>query len=118
MFVLAHLSDLHMALKPRLRELADKRGLGFINWQRGLAYLTAKLPVESKGYDVQREYTCNFFKGSSIKRQEERAFRLAVEHDEAISARAMRRSSRLPDELKVLRLSCLPLATCSPRSMN
>jgi len=34
MFVLAHLSDLHMAARPRLRELASKRGLGFINWHR------------------------------------------------------------------------------------
>lgn len=34
MFVLAHLSDLHLASQPRLSELAGKRGLGFINWQR------------------------------------------------------------------------------------
>lgn len=34
MFVLAHLSDLHLASRPRLTELASKRGLGFINWQR------------------------------------------------------------------------------------
>ncbi len=34
MFVLAHLSDLHMAAQPRLAELIGKRGLGFINWQR------------------------------------------------------------------------------------
>ncbi|MGB6538696.1 MAG: metallophosphoesterase [Xanthobacteraceae bacterium] len=34
MFLLAHLSDLHMASPPRLYELAGKRGLGFINWQR------------------------------------------------------------------------------------
>jgi 3',5'-cyclic AMP phosphodiesterase CpdA len=39
MFVLAHLSDLHMALRPRLIELAGKRGLGFINWQRGRRYI-------------------------------------------------------------------------------
>ena len=35
MFVLAHLSDLHLAPRPRLAELAGKRGLGFINWHRG-----------------------------------------------------------------------------------
>jgi 3',5'-cyclic AMP phosphodiesterase CpdA len=35
MLVLAHLSDLHLALRPKLIELAGKRGLGFINWQRG-----------------------------------------------------------------------------------
>jgi 3',5'-cyclic AMP phosphodiesterase CpdA len=34
MFVLAHLSDLHMAREPRGAELASKRGLGFINWRR------------------------------------------------------------------------------------
>ena len=34
MFVLAHLSDLHMASRPRIVELASKRGLGFINWHR------------------------------------------------------------------------------------
>ncbi len=35
MFVLAQLSDLHLAAPPRLAELAGKRGLGFINWHRG-----------------------------------------------------------------------------------
>lgn len=39
MFVLAHLSDLHLAARPRLRELAGKRGLGFINWHRGRKYI-------------------------------------------------------------------------------
>jgi 3',5'-cyclic AMP phosphodiesterase CpdA len=34
MLVLAHLSDLHLASRPRLSELVGKRGLGFINWQR------------------------------------------------------------------------------------
>jgi 3',5'-cyclic AMP phosphodiesterase CpdA len=34
MFVLAHISDLHMALQPRLTQLLSKRGLGFINWHR------------------------------------------------------------------------------------
>src|SRR6516164_5814987 len=35
MFMLAHLSDLHLAVPPRLADLAGKRGLGFINWHRG-----------------------------------------------------------------------------------
>ncbi len=35
MFVLAHLSDPHLAARPRFRELAGKRGLGRINWHRG-----------------------------------------------------------------------------------
>jgi len=34
MFVLAHVSDLHLASRPRPVELVGKRGLGFINWQR------------------------------------------------------------------------------------
>ena len=34
MFVLAHVSDLHLCGTPRLAELAGKRGLGFLNWQR------------------------------------------------------------------------------------
>src|ERR1051326_3264177 len=39
MFVLAHVSDLHMAGRPRLAELFGKRGLGFINWQRKRKYI-------------------------------------------------------------------------------
>jgi 3',5'-cyclic AMP phosphodiesterase CpdA len=39
MLVLAHLSDLHMASSPRLAELAGKRGLGFINWERKRKYI-------------------------------------------------------------------------------
>jgi 3',5'-cyclic AMP phosphodiesterase CpdA len=39
MFVLAHLSDLHLAAPPRFTDLIGKRGLGFINWQRGRKYL-------------------------------------------------------------------------------
>src|SRR6516164_10489459 len=34
MFTLAHLLDLHLALTPKPSELASKRGLGYINWQR------------------------------------------------------------------------------------
>ena len=39
MFMLAHLSDLHLASPPRLTELTGKRGLGFINWHRGRKYI-------------------------------------------------------------------------------
>ena len=39
MFTLAHLSDLHLALRPRPIELAGKRGLGFINWHRKRKYI-------------------------------------------------------------------------------
>lgn len=34
MFILAHLSDLHMASAPRGSQLLSKRGLGYINWLR------------------------------------------------------------------------------------
>jgi 3',5'-cyclic AMP phosphodiesterase CpdA len=39
MFTLAHLSDLHLALTPKASELAGKRGLGYINWQRKRKYI-------------------------------------------------------------------------------
>jgi 3',5'-cyclic AMP phosphodiesterase CpdA len=39
MFTLAHLSDWHLASRPRLGELAGKRGLGFINWHRKRKYV-------------------------------------------------------------------------------
>jgi 3',5'-cyclic AMP phosphodiesterase CpdA len=39
MFVLAHISDLHLAVRPGLEQLASKRGLGFINWHRGRKYI-------------------------------------------------------------------------------
>jgi 3',5'-cyclic AMP phosphodiesterase CpdA len=39
MFTLAHLSDLHLALTPKPPELASKRGLGYINWQRKRKYI-------------------------------------------------------------------------------
>lgn len=39
MFTLAHLSDLHLALTPKVSELPSKRGLGFINWQRKRKYI-------------------------------------------------------------------------------
>jgi 3',5'-cyclic AMP phosphodiesterase CpdA len=39
MFALLHLSDLHLALAPKLSELASKRGLGLINWQRKRKYI-------------------------------------------------------------------------------
>ena len=39
MFVLAHLSDLHLWSRPPLAELLSKRGLGFINWHRKRKYV-------------------------------------------------------------------------------
>ena len=39
MVVLAHISDLHLAVRPGLEQLAGKRGLGFINWHRARKYI-------------------------------------------------------------------------------
>jgi 3',5'-cyclic AMP phosphodiesterase CpdA len=39
MFVLAHISDLHLAVRPGLDQLVGKRGLGFINWHRARKYI-------------------------------------------------------------------------------
>ncbi len=43
MFVLAHLSDPHLGPLPRarMRELASKRMLGFVNWRRGRMHALA-----------------------------------------------------------------------------
>ena len=59
MFVLAHLSDPHMALTPRPAQLLSKRGLGFINWHRKrkrihrrdiLDAITADLKAQAKDH--------------------------------------------------------------------
>lgn len=39
MFALAHISDLHLAVKPGLDQLVGKRGLGFLNWHRARKYV-------------------------------------------------------------------------------
>ena len=53
MFVLAHLSDLHMALRPRLLELAGKRGLGYINWHRGRKYIHRRETLDAITRDLK-----------------------------------------------------------------
>jgi 3',5'-cyclic AMP phosphodiesterase CpdA len=53
MFVLAHLSDIHLAVTPRLPELASKRGLGFVNWQRKRKYIHRPEVLEAITRDVQ-----------------------------------------------------------------
>jgi 3',5'-cyclic AMP phosphodiesterase CpdA len=53
MFVLAHVSDLHMAARPRLSELAGKRGLGFINWQRKRKYVHRPEVLEAITQDLK-----------------------------------------------------------------
>ena len=59
MFVLAHISDLHMALTPQPAQLLSKRGLGFINWHRKRKYIhrrdildaiTADLKAQAKDH--------------------------------------------------------------------
>jgi 3',5'-cyclic AMP phosphodiesterase CpdA len=55
MFVLAHVSDLHMAGRPRLAELAGKRGLGFINWQRKRKYIHRPDVLEAITRDLQSQ---------------------------------------------------------------
>jgi 3',5'-cyclic AMP phosphodiesterase CpdA len=53
MFVLAHLSDLHLASRPHLADLAGKRGLGFINWQRKRKYIHRPEILEAITRDVK-----------------------------------------------------------------
>jgi 3',5'-cyclic AMP phosphodiesterase CpdA len=53
MFVLAQLTDLHMALRPRLSELASKRVLGFINWQRKRKFIHRPEVLDAITRDVK-----------------------------------------------------------------
>jgi len=53
MFVLAHLSDLHLSAPPRLIDLAGKRGLGFINWHRGRKYIHRLEALETVTRDLK-----------------------------------------------------------------
>ena len=53
MFVLAHLSDLHMASQPCPADLLGKRGLGFINWQRKRKYIHRPEVLEALTRDLK-----------------------------------------------------------------
>src|SRR5271155_2729088 len=53
MITLAHLSDLHLAARPKLSELAGKRGLGFINWQRKRKYIHRPEVLEAITRDLK-----------------------------------------------------------------
>lgn len=53
MFLLAHLSDLHLSEPPHLAELAGKRGLGFINWHRGRKRVFGKDVLDAITRDVK-----------------------------------------------------------------
>jgi 3',5'-cyclic AMP phosphodiesterase CpdA len=55
MFVLAQLSDLHMASPPRLSELAGKRVLGFINWQRKRKFIHRFEVLDAITRDVKEQ---------------------------------------------------------------
>jgi 3',5'-cyclic AMP phosphodiesterase CpdA len=55
MFVLAHLSDLHMAVKPELAQILNKRGLGYINWQRGRKYFHRPEVLEAVTRDLKAQ---------------------------------------------------------------
>ena len=57
MFVLAHISDLHMALVPRPRELISKRGLGFINWHRRRKYIHRRDILDEVTRDLKAQRT-------------------------------------------------------------
>jgi 3',5'-cyclic AMP phosphodiesterase CpdA len=54
MFILAHLSDLHMALPPKPAQLLGKRGLGFINWQRKRKFIHRPDVLEAITADVKK----------------------------------------------------------------
>lgn len=55
MFILAHLSDLHMAAKPELSQLLNKRGLGYINWQRKRKYIHRPEVLEAVTRDLKAQ---------------------------------------------------------------
>jgi 3',5'-cyclic AMP phosphodiesterase CpdA len=57
MFVLAHLSDLHMASLPRPAQLMSKRGLGYINWQRKRKYIHRPEVLEAITRDLKLQTT-------------------------------------------------------------
>jgi 3',5'-cyclic AMP phosphodiesterase CpdA len=53
MFTLAHLSDWHLASRPRSSELKLKRVLGLINWHRGRKYVHRPDVLEATLQDVK-----------------------------------------------------------------
>jgi 3',5'-cyclic AMP phosphodiesterase CpdA len=57
MFVLAHISDLHMALKPRLTQLVSKRGFGFINWHRKRKHIHRREILDEITRDLKAQTT-------------------------------------------------------------
>jgi 3',5'-cyclic AMP phosphodiesterase CpdA len=57
MFTFAHISDLHMALRPKLSQLLGKRGLGYINWQRKRKYVHRPKVLVAITHDLKSRAT-------------------------------------------------------------
>src|SRR5580692_2444999 len=57
MFMLAHLSDWHIASRPRPLDLTGKRGLGYINWQRGRKRIHRPEILDSTIHDLKSQAT-------------------------------------------------------------
>jgi 3',5'-cyclic AMP phosphodiesterase CpdA len=55
MFVLAHLSDLHLSSTPPFADLISKRGLGFINWHRKRKYVHRADVLEAITRDLESQ---------------------------------------------------------------
>ena len=57
MFVLAHLSDPHLGPlpRPRMRELASKRFLGYVNWCHGRDAIHRVEAIEAITADLRHE---------------------------------------------------------------
>jgi 3',5'-cyclic AMP phosphodiesterase CpdA len=55
MFVLAQMSDLHLAERPWPSELASKRVLGFINWQRKRKYVHRAEVLDAITHDLKQQ---------------------------------------------------------------
>jgi hypothetical protein len=70
MFVLAHLSDIHLALRPPPYQLAGKRGLGYINWHRSRKYIHRRDTLDGAAnirYLAGDSSTANSSKGSQVQ---------------------------------------------------
>jgi 3',5'-cyclic AMP phosphodiesterase CpdA len=57
MFMLAHLSDWHIAARPRALDLAGKRGLGYINWHRGRKRIHRPEILDATIHDLKSQAT-------------------------------------------------------------
>ena len=53
MFVLGHLSDIHLAIPPRATDLFGKRGLGLINWHRSRKHVFSRSVLDAVTRDLK-----------------------------------------------------------------